>query len=68
MPRQIGAKVHGAWTFEVGDTRTAKIDQFRFERGSGVVHIERVHDGLHRLAEFLVRHADYRCIQHLGMA
>src|ERR1700724_2696536 len=44
-----------------------ELDQLRLERRSCLAHRDRSDDGLHFLAEFLVRYAEYGHVTHLWM-
>ena len=60
MAGQLVEEVDAARALHVGQVLAAVGDELALELGTGVGHVDRLHDRLHLFAEVLVRHADAR--------
>ena len=65
MPRQLRLEIDRLRALDVREVYAAPGDQFLGERTARLVHVRRLHHGLHFLAKLLVRHPDHGDIGNL---
>src|SRR5450830_2658 len=66
-PREHRSEIHGSRAFDRRQLRTAVSDEQCFGFLGGVLRIPEFHNGLHLLAEILVRYTDDSNVLHKGM-